>query len=410
MTIRADAGTATGARSRRAADAVFNSVEEAVRAIAAGEMIIVVDDADRENEGDLVMAAERVTAEQVAFIIRHTSGIVCAPLTRDDARRLHLDAMVAENDAPMKTAFTVSVDYRVGLTTGISAEERAATMRALANNNVGAKDFARPGHVFPLIAREGGVLSRSGHTEATLDLARMAGLAPVGVLAELVNDDGTVKRLPALLQFAEEHGLKIVSIADIIAYRQRRERLVDREAEFEVMTEFGPARGVAYSTPFDTVQHLALVFGDLGDGNVVPVRIHRENIVADVFASRACPENDLISKSLDRFSREGRGVLLYLREGSSGVPAGALVASAGFEPRGYAGDHAGDHEGDRPGEPESGSSEESRQQQWRDVGVGAQILRDLGVSSIKLLATRRRNYVGLAGFGIEVVQTEILGD
>ncbi|MDX1432298.1 MAG: 3,4-dihydroxy-2-butanone-4-phosphate synthase [Gammaproteobacteria bacterium] len=394
MTIRAET-TPTGAgAAARAADTVFNSVDEAVRAIAAGEMIVVVDDADRENEGDLVMAAERATPEQIAFIIRHTSGIVCAPLGKDTARRLRLDAMVAENDAPMKTAFTVSVDYRVGLTTGISAEERASTMRALANNNVGAEDFVRPGHVFPLIARDGGVLSRSGHTEASVDLARMAGLAPVGVLAELVNDDGTVKRLPALLQFAEEHGLKIVSIADIIAHRQRRERLVEREAEFEVMTEIGPARGVAYSTPFDTVQHLALVFGEPGEGNGVPVRIHRENIVADVFASRAAPENDLIAKTLARFSRDGRGVLLYLREGSSGVPAGALGAVPGAEPASFGAE----------------TSEATRKEQWRDVGVGAQILRDLGVTSIKLLATQRRNYVGLSGFGIEVVQTEILGD
>ncbi len=370
---------------------VFNTVEDAVSAIAAGEMIIVVDDADRENEGDLVMSASRTTPEQVAFIIRHTSGIVCAPLTHDEARRLHLSSMVSDNDAPLQTAFTVSVDYRAGLTTGISADERTATLRALANGNVAAEDFVRPGHVFPLVAKKGGVLTRSGHTEAAVDLAILAGHPPVGVLAELVNDDGTVKRLADLLQFAEEHGLKIVSIADIIAYRQRRERLVERVAEFDVQTEIGTARGVAYSTPFDTVQHLALIFGDINDGTAVPVRIHRENIIEDVFAHRSASQKNVISRALRRFESEGRGVLIYLREGSSGVPAWALsekpVASWG-----------------------NSESEATRVRDWREVGVGAQILRELGVSSITLLATVRRTYIGLAGFGIELVRTELLGE
>jgi 3,4-dihydroxy 2-butanone 4-phosphate synthase/GTP cyclohydrolase II len=210
--------------SVQGAATMFNTVEDAVNAIAAGKMIIVVDDADRENEGDLVMAASRATAEQVAFIIRHTSGIVCAPVTYDEARRLHLNSMVSDNDAPMQTAFTVSVDYRACLTTGISAEERTSTLRALANDNVAGEDFVRPGHVFPLIAKKGGVLTRSGHTEAAVDLADLAGLAPVGVLAELVNDDGSVKRLPQLLQFAEEHGLKIVSTSNSATRSTRRSR------------------------------------------------------------------------------------------------------------------------------------------------------------------------------------------
>ncbi len=380
-------------RTVTAQDAItmFNTVEDAVNAIAAGKMIVVVDDADRENEGDLIMAASRATAEQVAFIIRHTSGIVCAPVTYDEARRLHLSSMVSDNDAPMQTAFTVSVDYRAGLTTGISAEERTSTLRALANDNVAGEDFVRPGHVFPLIAKKGGVLTRSGHTEAAVDLADLAGLAPVGVLAELVNDDGTVKRLPELLQFAEEHGLKIVSIADIIAYRQRRERLVERVAEFDVKTEIGTARAVAYSTPFDSVQHLALIFGDVNDGTAVPVRIHRENIIEDVFAHRSTTSDDVISKALKRFQADGRGILLYLREGSTGVPAWSLSES--------------------PADDENEStSEATRSRDWREVGVGAQILRELGVSSITLLATRRRTYIGLAGFGIELARTELLGD
>ena len=370
--------------------AVLNTVEEAIAAIANGEIIIVVDDADRENEGDLIMAAELATPAQIAFMVRHTSGILCVPVTLEDARRLQLAPMVPDNNAPLQTAFTVSVDYRVGLTTGISAEERTNTIRAMANKNVPAEDFVKPGHIFPLIAREGGVLTRTGHTEATVDLTRMAGLAPLGVLAEIVHDDGTMQRLPSLLQFAEEHGLKIVAIADIIAYRQRRERLVDRVGEFEVETQIGKAKAIAYSTPFDSVQHLALVYGDIGDGRGVPVRIHRENIVMDVFTGRAFPDDDLIAKSLKVFEKMGRGVFLYLREGSSGVPAEALDEAAD------------DHHSDVP------PSETARYQQWRDVGVGAQVLRELGIVSIRLLAKHERSYVGLGGFGIEISGTEIL--
>ena len=385
------AGASQSPVAGESAATMFNTVEDAVNAIAAGEVIIVVDDADRENEGDLVMSASRATPEQVAFIIRHTSGIVCAPLTHDEARRLHLSSMVSDNDAPLQTAFTVSVDYRAGLTTGISADERTATLRALANDTVGAQDFVRPGHVFPLIAKKGGVLTRSGHTEAAVDLVTLAGHPPVGVLAELVNDDGTVKRLPELLQFAEEHGLRIVSIADIIAYRQRRGRLVERTAEFEIETEIGTAKGVSYSTPFDAVQHLALIFGDINDGTTVPVRIHRENIIEDVFSHRIGSPDNVISRAFERFKNDGRGVLLYLREGSSGVPAWKLkeAPSAAGDPL---------------------DSEATRVMEWREIGVGAQILRDLGVSSITLLATVRRTYKGLAGFGIELVRTELLGD
>ncbi|MEM7253258.1 MAG: 3,4-dihydroxy-2-butanone-4-phosphate synthase [Pseudomonadota bacterium] len=373
-------------------DSVFNTVDEAIRAIAEGEMIIVVDDSDRENEGDLILGASRATPEQIAFMIRHTSGILCTPVTNDIAKQMNLSPMVPQNDAPLQTAFTISVDYRFGLTTGISAEERTNTIRAMSNNNVTANDFVRPGHVFPLVAKEGGVLIRSGHTEAAVDLARLAGLPPVGVLAELVNDDGRVQRLPDLLQFAEQHGLKIISIDDLIAYRQQRERLVQRVAQFEVKTSIGQARAIAYSTQFDALQHLALVFGDIGSGGAVPVRIHRESIIHDVFASRSEPDQDLISRSLNRFQKEGRGVLLYLREGAAGVPAEALQSgdtsnNAGEEPTG---------------------SELTRDRYWREVGVGAQILRDLGVNSIKLLALRKLHYIGLEGFGIQLAHTELL--
>ena len=254
----------------------LDTIDSAIEAIRAGRMIIVVDDDDRENEGDLIMAAATATPEQVAFMVRHTSGILCTPLTAADAARLRLQPMVSVNDAPLHTAFTVSVDYRYGLTTGISAEERAGTIRALANRNAGPEDFVRPGHIFPLVARDGGVLIRSGHTEAAVDLCRLAGVESVGVLAELVNDDGSVKRLTECVAFAREHRLQIVSIADLIEYRQRRDQLVRRVATFETTTPIGPAIATVYATPFESIQHVALVFGDLGEGEPVLARIHRE--------------------------------------------------------------------------------------------------------------------------------------
>ncbi len=360
----------------------LDPVDQAVEAVKAGEMVVVVDDADRENEGDLIMAASRATAEQIAFMIRHTSGIVCAPLTAEEARRLRLDPMVSHNDAPMGTAFTVSVDYRPGLTTGISAEERCNTVRALANGNVGADDFVRPGHIFPLIAKSGGVLMRSGHTEAAVDLARLAGLPPVGVIAELVNDDGTVKRGPDVLRFARQHGLKIISVNDLIAYRQARERLVERTADLTLDTPIGPARAIAYSTPFDAVQHLAVIFGDVSGVRGVPTRLHREDVLDDIFGQR-----EVLTSVYDRFRREGRGVLVYLREGAAGVPAAV-----------YRREQA-DGQTD---------SDAAREQAWRDIGLGAQILRDLGVTSINLLATSSRHYIGLTGFGIEIEETSRL--
>ena len=353
----------------------LDAVETAIAAIARGEMVVVVDDDDRENEGDLIAAASKITPEQMAFMVRHTSGIVCAPITPEDAQRLHLQPMVALNDAPMGTAFTVTIDYREGLTTGISAKERAATVHALANPNIQAGDFVRPGHVFPLVAKSGGVLIRSGHTEAAVDLARLAGLHPAGVICELVNDDGSVKRGPQVLAFAREHGLKIISVADLIAYRQSRERLVEQRAQFEVETVIGTARGYSYVTPFDAVQQLALVFGDISGGKPVPVRLHRENVLEDVFGGRKT-----LTRVFEVFKAEGCGVLVYLQEGTAGVPAGDLGA-------------------------EKTGSARSRAEIWRDVGLGAQILRDLNVQAIRLITASQRHYVGLAGFGIEIAET-----
>lgn len=357
----------------------FEFVDSAVAAFARGEIVVVTDDDDRENEGDLFVAASLCTPDKMAFIIRHTSGIVCAPLSAADAKRLHLDPMVAANDAPLGTAFTVSVDVRHGLTTGISAEERTNTVRALANGNSGAADFVRPGHVFPLVAREGGVLMRSGHTEACVDLCRLAGLPGVGVLAELMNDDGTVMRGPAVAAFAERHKLRRVSIADLIAYRQTRDKLVRRVGEFPVQSEIGKLDGYAYQTPFDEVYHMAFVYGRVGDGKNMPARLHRADVISEVFGG-AKP----IHASLARFKTEGRGVLVFLRDGAAGVPVSAIP----------------------PGDVTA--SEAARTRQWREIGLGAQILKDLGISSIRLLSSAKFTYVGLSGFGIEIVSTEKL--
>lgn len=357
---------------------------EALRAFERGEIVVVMDDDGRENEGDLIVAAVHCTADKMAFIVRHTSGIVCAPMTREDARRLNLNAMVADNDAPHSTAFTVSVDFKHGTTTGISAEDRTLTVRNLANGNVGAADFVRPGHVFPLVAREGGVLMRSGHTEAAVDLCKLAGLPPVGVICELVNDDGSVMRGPQVQAFAETHGLKQVSVADLIAYRQRKETLIERVDSFAIETPAGNAKAHIYTLPWEAMQHLAIVFGDIRDGVDVPVRLHIEDVVTDVFGT-----HDQLSSIMDGMAKKGRGVIVYLREGSVGV---------GNKGRNRA----------QLNENETHDEALRRENEWREVGLGAQILRDLGISSINLITSRERHYVGLEGFGIEITGTEII--
>jgi 3,4-dihydroxy 2-butanone 4-phosphate synthase/GTP cyclohydrolase II len=355
--------------------AMSSNVTQAIEAFARGDIVIVTDDDDRENEGDLIVAASLCTPEKMAFIIRNTCGIVCAPLTSSEARRLRLDPMVSSNDAPLGTAFTVTVDVKHGLTTGISAEQRCNTVRALANGNMGAADFVRPGHVFPLIAKDGGVLMRSGHTEAAVDLCKLASLPPVGVICELANDDGTVMKGPQITAFAQKHGLQQITVADLIAYRQSREKLVERVHSFPVKTAFGEMTGHVYITPFEDTQHFAFVMGKIGDGEKVPALLHRANVVADVLGGAPA-----IQCALKRFAQDGRGVLIYLRDGSAGVPIKSV---------------------------EDGSDAQ-RTQQWREVGLGAQILRDIGVGSIVNLASSPRSFVGLSGFGIEIADTQPL--
>lgn len=359
-------------------------IVEAIRAFEAGEIVVVMDDDDRENEGDLIVAAVHCTAEKMAMIVRHTSGIVCAPMTSKEADRLNLNPMVSNNDDPHATAFTVSVDYKHGTTTGISADDRTSTVRGLANPNSGAKDFSRPGHIFPLVAKEGGVLMRSGHTEAAVDLCKLSGLPEVGVISELVNDDGTVMRGPQVMAFAKAHNLKTVSVADLIAYRQRQESLIDRVDTAEINTSAGPATAYIYKTKWDPMHHLAVVFGDIRDGQKVPVRLHIESVIDDAFGGSSQLED-----MLKTMAKNNRGVVVYLREGSVGV-----AADANRWKEQLSANNREEHE-----------TAQSREDEWLEIGLGAQILRDLGIQSIELYASRERHYVGLEGFGIEISET-----
>jgi 3,4-dihydroxy 2-butanone 4-phosphate synthase/GTP cyclohydrolase II len=355
------------------------SINMALHAFAEGAIIVVTDDDDREGEGDLVVAASLCTAEKMAFIIRHTSGIVCAPITADRARRLRLDPMVVNNDSAHTTAFTISVDYRPNYGTGISAEERASCCRALANPNAGAGDFSRPGHIFPLIAKEGGVLMRSGHTEAAVDLCKLVQLEPIGVISELMNDDGSVMKGPQVAAFAERHGLKHVTIADLIRFRQARETLIERVSTVTADSAIGPLQGYSYRSPFDPIHHVAYVYGDLGDGTNVLTRFYKPNILRDLFSG---DEQAKMNVVLKHFKDNGSGVLVYLRDGAAGVPPAPLAPAS--------------------------SLEDDRNRQWREIGVGAQILRDLRITSIRHLTSSTHHFRGLSGFGIEIIRNEPL--
>jgi len=365
------------------------NVIEVLQAFGRGEIIVVMDDHGRENEGDLIVAAMHCTPEKMAFIVRHTSGIVCAALPHKEAKRLNLAPMVVKNDSPHSTAFTVTVDYRYGTTTGISANDRTLTVRNLADPNSVAEDFFRPGHIFPLIACQGGVLMRSGHTEAAVDLCKLAGLPPVGVLCELVNDDGTVMRGLQVSAFAKTYNLRQITVADLIAYRRCKEKLVEHRGEMAIETVAGPAIAHTYQLPWETMQHVAIIIGDISDGENILVRFHRENVLNDVFSNTH--ELDMI---LLRMKEKKHGVLVYLREGAIGV---SLESRDLRKSKQRIMEDQEDH-----------AEAVVREEEWHHIGLGAQILRHLSLSSIILLASKERHYIGVEGFGIQIVCTEIM--
>jgi 3,4-dihydroxy 2-butanone 4-phosphate synthase/GTP cyclohydrolase II len=368
-----------------------DSIDRALADVRAGRAVVVVDDADRENEGDLVFAAEGATADLMAFTIRHTSGYVCVPMTGAELDRLALPLMVEQNTERMGTAYTVSVDAREGITTGISAADRARTVRVLADACTTQENLTRPGHVLPLRARDGGVLRRPGHTEAAVDLTRLAGLHPAGVIAEIVHDDGALRRLPALREFADEHGLALISIADLIAYRLRTEAQVQEVARAQLPTRHGPFSARVFRSTVDGTEHIALVFGELGDGNGLLVRVHSECLTGDAFASTRCDCGPQLATALERISREGRGVLLYMR-GHEGRGIGLADKI-----RAYALQEAGLDTVDA--NLELGLPVDSR-----DYGIGAQILTALGVRSMRLLTNNPNKRAGLEGYGLRIVE------
>jgi 3,4-dihydroxy 2-butanone 4-phosphate synthase/GTP cyclohydrolase II len=372
-------------------DSTLAPIEDVIAAIARGEIVVMVDDEDRENEGDFIMAAEFASAEKLAFIVRYSTGVVCAPLTDERCDDLRLPLMVEQNTESQRTAFTDTVDLIEGTTTGISAADRAATLRGLSDPKLTFKSFARPGHIFPLRARNGGVLKRAGHTEAGVDLARLAGCEPAAVICEIQNDDGTMMRLPDLRKFCAEHNLLLSSIAQLIEYRRHNERLVERMGEAAVPTEFGTFTCVAYKSTIDNIEHLAFVKGTITGKEPILVRVHSECLTGDVFGSRRCDCGPQLATAMQMIDEAGAGVIVYLRghEGR-GIGIGHKIRAYSLQDEGF--------------DTVDANTELGLPIDSREYGIGAQILADLGVRELKLMTNNPAKYGGLGGYGLTVVE------